>query len=166
MDGEKRVGGMMAATNNPPRDGEGDRAERGGGGSQSLRRPVTYSARKLRKEMSLPEVLLWQELRGGKTGAKFRRQHPVGPYVADFYCSAARLIVEIDGEAHNRGARPERDAARDKFLSDAGYRVLRIAATDVLKNLDAVVQTISVETGSPLHRASAVPLPASGEDLA
>jgi very-short-patch-repair endonuclease len=157
---------MMVASQNPPRDGEGDRAKRGGGGSPSLRRAVTYSARKLRKEMSLPEVLLWQELRGGKTGAKFRRQHPVGPYVADFYCSSARLIVEIDGEDHNRGTRPQRDMARDEFLVAAEYRMVRIAAVDVLKDLEAVVQTISAETGSPLHRASAVPLPASGEDLA
>jgi len=115
--------------------------------------------------MSLPEVLLWQELRGGKIGAKFRRQHPIGPYVADLYCPSAKLIIEIDGEAHNRGVRPERDVTRDDYLMNAGYRVLHIAATDVMKNLEAVVQTISAETGSPLHRASAVPLPASGEDL-
>jgi very-short-patch-repair endonuclease len=159
------MGGVMATSEIPPRNGEGDHAKRGGGGVQSLRKPTTYAARKLRKDMSLPEVLLWQELRGAKIGVKFRRQHPVGPYVADFYCAATKLIIEIDGEDHNRGDRPLRDVARDSKLTQLGYRVLRIAALDVLKDLEAVVQTISAETAGPLHRASAVPLPASGEDL-
>ncbi|HEX8527090.1 endonuclease domain-containing protein [Allosphingosinicella sp.] len=62
--------------------------------------------------MSLPEVLLWQQLRGEPAGLKFRRQHPTGPYDIDFYCSDARLAIEVDGEGHNRGDRPARDMAR------------------------------------------------------
>ena len=165
MDGEKRVGGVMAHTQNPPRNGEGDRAKRGGGGSPPMQRPVVYSARKLRREMSLPEVLLWEQLRAGKQGMKFRRQHPVGQYIADFYCSAAKLVIEIDGEAHDRGDRPDRDIARDAAMRNTGYEVLRIAAADVLKDMEAVILTIRAAAESPLHRASTVPLPASGEDL-
>jgi very-short-patch-repair endonuclease len=125
---------------------------------------MTSTARKLRKSMSLPEVLIWQELRGGKTGAKFRRQHPIGPFVVDFFCTQAGLVIEVDGEAHNRADRPARDVARDQYLVGAGYRVVRISAADALTNLEGVVQKISAAAGSPHHRAGAVPLPASGED--
>nr|WP_324255282.1 DUF559 domain-containing protein [Sphingomonas sp. PL-96] len=59
-------------------------------------------ARKFRREMSLPEVLLWRELRARPAGLRFRRQHPAGPYVLDFFCSAQRLAVEVDGDAHGR----------------------------------------------------------------
>ena len=165
MDGKERMGSMMASTQNPPRNGEGDRAKRGGGGLQTLQRPVVYNARKLRRKMTLPEVLLWEKVRTNKIGVKFRRQHPIGAYVADFYCAAAKLVIEIDGEAHDRGDRPQRDDARNAMMQAAGYKVLRIAAVDVLKDLDTVLQTICAWTNSPLHRASTVPLPASGEDL-
>ncbi len=130
-----------------------------------MQRPVVYKARRLRREMSLPEVVLWEQLRAGKQGMKFRRQHPIGPYIADFYCSAAKLVLEIDGEAHNRGDRPERDIVRDAAMRKAGYEVLRISAADVLKDIEAVILTIRAAAESPLHRASTVPLPASGEDL-
>jgi very-short-patch-repair endonuclease len=165
VDGKERVGGVMQCNQNPPRNGEGDRAQRGGGGAPPLQRPVVYNARKLRREMSLPEVLLWEQLRAAKQGMKFRRQHPVGPYIADFYCSAAKLVIEIDGEAHDRGDRPERDIVRDAAMRNAGYEVLRISAADVLKYMEAVILTIRAAAESPLHRASTVPLPASGEDL-
>ena len=159
------MGGVMAHTQNPPRNGEGDRAKRGGGGSPPMQRPVIYSARKLRREMSLPEVLLWEHLRASKQGIKFRRQHPIGPYIADFYCSAAKLVIEIDGEAHDRGDRPERDLVRNATMRSAGYEVLRAGAADVLNSMEAVLLTIRAAAESPLHRASTVPLPASGEDL-
>jgi very-short-patch-repair endonuclease len=100
-------------------------------------------ARKLRRKMSLPEVLLWQQLRNEPEGVQFRRQHPAGPYVLDFFCATANVAVEIDGEAHNSRDRPERDLRRDSWLSDRGVRVLRIPAVEVLKNLDGVLQAIS-----------------------
>jgi very-short-patch-repair endonuclease len=115
--------------------------------------------------MSLPEVLLWQVLRGNRLGVKFRRQHPVGGYVADFYCSSLRLIVEVDGEAHNLGNRPERDASRDAFLNGNGYKVLRVAASEILKDVDAVVAAIAALVDSPLHHPSDGPPPRAGEEL-
>jgi len=85
--------------------------------------------------MSLPEVLLWQELRREACGVRVRRQHPLGPYVLDFYIPAARLAVEVDGRSHDLSVKS--DARRDEFLAKAGVRVLRIAASDVLKNPEA-----------------------------
>jgi very-short-patch-repair endonuclease len=93
--------------------------------------------------MSLPEVLLWNGLRGRRLGGLlFRRQHPVGPYVLDFYCPSARLAVEVDGGAHDHPDQVRRDAARDEFLVARGIRVLRLPATIVLRDMDAAGRAI------------------------
>jgi very-short-patch-repair endonuclease len=151
---------------NPPRHGEGDHAKHGGGGSPQLHRPETHTARKLRRYMSLPEVLLWQRLRGNQLGVKFRRQHPIGSYVADFYCSSQRLVIEVDGDAHNMGDRPARDVSRDAFLNENGYKVLRVAASDILKDIDPVMAAIAAIVDSPLHHQPAAggPPPRAGEE--
>lgn len=91
--------------------------------------------------MTPPEIGLWQALR--RSALRFRRQHAAGDYVLDFYCAPARLAVEVDGEAHERGDRPARDAVRDAWLASRGVRVLRYPARDVLRNLDGVVQQIA-----------------------
>jgi very-short-patch-repair endonuclease len=139
-------------------------AEGGGGGVRQLLRPEVSIARKLRREMSLPEVLLWQQLRGGATGIKFRRQHPIGRYVVDFYCRDAALAIEIDGEAHQRGKQPQGDMLRDQFLQQNGIGVLRIAAADVLCDAAAVAAAIVAYAARPLHQPAAGPPPRSGED--
>lgn len=100
--------------------------------------------------MSLPEVLLWQRLRLEPHGLKFRRQHPVLTYVLDFYCARARLVVEIDGEAHNRGGRTARDVERDAALATYGLTVLRIPASEVLADADIAAEAV-VATALPLH---------------
>ena len=149
-----------------PGTGRGTASEgRGGGGSSPTQRPEVYQARKLRKSMSLPENMLWQRLRSGRTGVKFRRQHPIGPYVVDFYCRSSNLIIEIDGEAHNRGERPERDATRDAYLRNGGYEIVRIAAVEVLKDADAIAEAITVRATNPLHHVSHGPPPRAGEDF-
>ena len=116
--------------------------------------------------MSLPEILLWQRLRGSPEGLAFRKQHPIDPYVADFYCAAAKLVIELDGAAHDRGDRPKRDEARDAFLEAKGYRILRIAAQDVLKDPGRVAQAIVAYAASPLHPRAARggPPPRPGEE--
>jgi very-short-patch-repair endonuclease len=156
----------MSPESDPPRDGEGDRRPKagGGGGRGNLRRPTVYDARKLRRTMSLPEILLWQRLCGSPQGLGFRKQHPIDPYVADFYCGAARLVVEIDGEAHDRGDRPRRDDVRTAFLQERGYEVLRIIAQDVLKDPDGVADSIVAYAANPSTTAlrAAVPLPVPG----
>ena len=117
-------------------------------------------AHQLRSKMSLPEVILWQALRRKQTGLHFRKQHPAGPYVLDFYCDAAKLCVEVDGEGHSW--RLERDRARDRWLADQGVKSVRVLARDVLRDLDAVVAYIIANAPSDALRA---PPPAEGEDF-
>ena len=112
-----------------------------------------FRARKLRKEMSLPEVLLWRLLRGQPQGLKFRRQHPSGELGIDFYCSDANLVIEIDGISHDMGDRPQRDIRRDAWLKSEGLDIVRIPAADVLKDATAVADSILTMALSrlPLH---------------
>ena len=100
------------------------------------------NAKRLRKEMTPPEIALWLALRANDAGLRFRRQHAAGPYVLDFYCAPVSLVIEVDGEAHNRGDRPLRDAVRDAWLAKQGTHALRYAAGDVMTNLDGVVREI------------------------
>ena len=102
-------------------------------------------ARALRRAMTLPEGTLWQVLRTRPRGLKFRRQHPMGPFVLDFYCPAVKLAIEVDGAAHDMGDNPERDARRDAWLKEQGLRTLRVTAADVLGDLEAVVRMIVAE---------------------
>ena len=97
-------------------------------------------ARDLRRQMTLPEVLLWRELR--RHPLKFRKQHPVGPYVIDFYCAAAKLGIEIDGMAHDTGDRAERDLRRAEFLGGRGITLARFTAREVLADAGAVADMI------------------------
>lgn len=103
---------------------------------------VTANARRLRKQMTLPEVLLWQALRSRPGNFKFRRQHPLGPYVLDFFCPAARLAVEVDGMAHDLGSNPQRDHRRDEWLRSQAVKTLRLPASDVLKDVEKALNLI------------------------
>ena len=98
-------------------------------------------------------------------GVRFRKQHPIDPYVVDFYAPAAKLVIEIDGAAHDRGDRPERDQARDEFLAARGYRVVRIGARGVLEDADAAVEAVIALALNPLHHPSDGLPPRAGEDL-
>jgi very-short-patch-repair endonuclease len=100
-------------------------------------------AQNLRRRMSPPEVRLWNRLRRREPGQPvFRRQHPVGPYVLDFYCASARLAVELDGVSHDLGDRPQRDLKRDAWLKAHGIEVVRIAVSDLPRNFDEVADSI------------------------
>jgi very-short-patch-repair endonuclease len=96
-------------------------------------------AKTLRRTMTLPEVLLWQVLRGRPGGHKFRHQHSAGRYALDFYCSAASLCIEVDGKAHEMGNDPSRDARRDAWLEGQGIRTLRIPGEEILRDIEPVV---------------------------
>ncbi|TZG27247.1 endonuclease domain-containing protein [Sphingomonas montanisoli] len=91
---------------------------------------------------SPPELALWEALPRNEAGLRFRRQHAAGDYVLDFYCAIAKLAIEVDGEAHDRGDRPARDAVRDAWLAAQGVMVVRYTAQDVLTNLDGVVRHV------------------------
>jgi very-short-patch-repair endonuclease len=104
----------------------------------------------LRKTMSLPEVLLWKELRQRPDGLKFRRQHPAGRYILDFFCTEAKLAIEVDGRVHDMGDRPATDTARRLWLENQGIRVLRIAATRILANPAATAEAIARYARQPI----------------
>ena len=90
-------------------------------------------AKRLRRAMTLPEVLLWREIRPSlHPEVHFRRQHPIGLYVLDFFCSTAALAIEVDGDSHGMGDAPARDRRRDAWLKAQGVRVMRLSARDVL----------------------------------
>ena len=121
-------------------------------------RTLSYS-RRLRREMTDAERKLRQYLRAGRfDGIKFRRQHPIPPYIADFCCVSARLIIELDGSQHSN----EVDAARVRYLESQGWRILRFWDNDALIQTEAVLDVIwnaiSNRTLSP------TPLP-TGEGL-
>ena len=94
-------------------------------------------ARDLRKKLSLPEALLWRQLRQQRE-VKFRRQHSIDPYFLDFYCAKAKIGIEIDGIAHDMGDRPARDEERDQRLRCQGIEVVRVPASEVLADPHAV----------------------------
>ncbi len=115
-------------------------------------------ARDLRGRMSLPEVLLWRKLRRqGLEGLRFRRQHPMGPYILDFYCEEARLAVEIDGQGHGHADRPERDERRDAWLRDRNVTVLRLPAQVVLADMDSALRTILRDARPPSPASRGLP---------
>ena len=110
------------------------------------RNAVVMRAREARRAMTLPEGILWQILHSRPRELKFRRQHPIGSYVVDFYCAAARLVVEVDGVSHDMSDRPAHDVRRDQWLRDQGLRVIRFDAGDVLKDPESTVTAILLAT--------------------
>jgi very-short-patch-repair endonuclease len=122
-------------------------------------------ARALRRTMTLPEVVLWQAIRRHKLGVHFRRQHPIGPWILDFYCDARALAVEIDGACHEDPERIARDRRRTAWLERQGIVTLRIPARAVLGNLDGVLTGLAARLADgPLHHASHGPPPPAGEE--
>jgi very-short-patch-repair endonuclease len=100
-------------------------------------------ARTLRRDSTDAERIVWSGLRAHRLrGASFRRQTPIGPYIADFVCHVAKLIVEIDGGQHFEAVGIRRDVARERFLMVKGYRVLRFSNHDVMTNRAGVFETI------------------------
>jgi len=107
-------------------------------------------ARSLRRRMTPPEARLWVELRRKGHGLRFRRQHPIGPFVLDFYCDSAGLAVEVDGQDHWIGAAPLRDIERDAWLSFRGVRTLRLSASLIYEDLDTAIRTIIDAAEKPI----------------
>jgi very-short-patch-repair endonuclease len=116
---------------------------------------VQERAKELRKVMTPAEKILWERLRNRQLGGfKFRRQHPMGSFIADFYCAECKLVVEIDGNIHISQA--EADAERTAIIESFGYRVIRFRNAEVETNLQTVLNKILTKCNSPL-------LPKSGE---
>ncbi|MEO6396420.1 MAG: endonuclease domain-containing protein [Devosia sp.] len=100
---------------------------------------VRDRAKYLRRNMTEPEKRLWTRLREGAAGMRFRRQHPNGPYVLDFYCPSAKLAIEVDGAGHDRAG----DERRTKWLAGEGIRVLRFTAAEIEERPAVVLAKIA-----------------------
>lgn len=100
----------------------------------------------LRKNMTDAEIILWSRIKGKQIKeARFYRQKPIGNYIADFYCSKAKLIIEIDGSQHYEKEGIEKDKIRDEYFESLGLKVLRFTNLDVLKNINGVLEKIYEE---------------------
>jgi len=113
-------------------------------------------ARRLRRDMTDAERIIWSAIRAHRMhGMSFRRQTPIGPFIVDFVCHAAWLIIEIDGGQHYEAENMKCDARRDAFLASKGYRILRFSNHEVMTNRHGVLETIA----SAGLRAPSPPLP-------
>ncbi len=124
---------------------------------------IDNAAKQLRKTLTPVEQRLWQVLRGGKlAGSKFRRQHPVGNFILDFYCAAHKLVVEVDGGIH--ATQIEYDAARTTELKAHGYRIMRFTNEAVLYQLGTVLVEI-LQAVEPHSVQDTAPSPKLGRGL-
>ena len=120
--------------------------------------PAYDRARQLRRPLTPAEAVLWKQLRGRRLGGwKFRRQQPVGPYIADFYCTSPRVVVELDGDTHL--GREGHDATRDEYLRAAGCRVLRFWNTAVYDERDAVIEAVWAACSASVSSPHPAPVP-------
>ena len=118
-------------------------------------------AKALRQSMTPAEAILWQRLRGKQLAdLRFRRQKPIGPYIADFLCFEARLIVELDGCSHEESF--EKDRQKDHYLEQREYRVLRFNNDEINRNLDGVLETILEKCHMP---SSPTQPPPEGDEI-
>jgi adenine-specific DNA-methyltransferase len=134
------------------------RSVRGKTSSQTV-----ITARQLRGQLTDAEQILWSALRDSRLhGIKFRRQHPFGPYVLDFFCVKAQLDVELDGSVHMQPEQREYDDERTSYLNTHGLRVLRLRNEDITDRLDEVMTRI-MEAASPTPQPPPSPDSLSGE---
>ena len=106
--------------------------------------PLVFElAKHLRRNMTDAEIVLWGHLRAGMSGLNFRRQHPIGIYIADFYCHKLKLIIEVDGTIHDKKEVKGYDIRREKDLVDWGYTVIRFSNRQVLKEQQFVIAEIN-----------------------
>lgn len=127
---------------------------------RSTLRAIGHHARQMRRIPTRAEALLWARVRDSQLGAKFRRQHPLGPFIIDFYCHSARLVIEVDGPVHTSSL--DADSARDEFFIEHGIRVIHFTNNQVESDLDSVLERDKASAAlkewmrranSPLHAA-------------
>ena len=115
---------------------------------RAIYQDIKERARLMRQNPTPAEQILWRRLRRKQVGGfHFRRQHPIGRFIVDFYCAAARLVIEIDGSIHDTPGQREYDAARQAHLEDIGLRVLRFSNAQGISETDAVVGVIAEAVG-------------------
>jgi very-short-patch-repair endonuclease len=105
-------------------------------------------AQRLRTNNTRAEALLWKQLKGEKLeGLKFRRQHPISKFIADFYCHEKKLVIEVDGNIHDIEAVKGNDEAKDKWFEELGLKVIRFKNEEVISQMHKVLKTIKLEAG-------------------
>jgi cyclase len=106
--------------------------------------PIIFgNAKRLRNTMTDAETVLWMHVRGGVKDCKFRRQHPIGQFIADFYCHKAKLIIEVDGSIHNLPDVKKVDKEKEEYLEQKGYVILRFTNKEIMTSTDAVLGKIT-----------------------
>mgnify|MGYP001282072607 FL=1 len=109
----------------------------------SVSRKTTERAQRLRREATPAERKLWARLKAKQlNGLQFRRQHPIGPYIVDFYCAALKLAIEIDGDSHGSEEALRRDEKRSAFIASKGVRIIRFWNSDIYERLDGALADI------------------------
>jgi len=109
-------------------------------------------AQSLRKNETEEEKILWGKLRNNQLGGyKFRRQHPISLYIADFYCHKLKLIIEIDGEYHNLAEQKEKDKERTQILESNGLELIRFTNQQIRENLNEVISEINTKIDTIIH---------------
>ncbi len=104
---------------------------------------IFANAKHLRRNMTNAETTLWMHLKKGINGYKIRRQHPIGLYIADFYCHKVKLIIEVDGLIHKKGKIEVLDKRREKELVGWGYSLIRFSNDEVLRSPEIIINTIT-----------------------
>jgi imidazole glycerol-phosphate synthase subunit HisF len=103
---------------------------------------IFANARLLRKNMTAAETVLWMYLKAGVNDCKFRRQHPIGIYIADFYCHEAKLVLEVDGSIHNLDEVKQNDKEKETYLINNGYSVIRFTNKEIMNQAEIVIEKI------------------------
>jgi very-short-patch-repair endonuclease len=133
-------------------------------GDFDLRRDLKQKARKLRKDATCPERVIWGRILSNRklNNNKFLRQKPIGKFIVDFYCAELKLVIEIDGDTHDAGN--DKDAERTAILTQLGLKVIRYCNTDIMNNLDGVYLDLlcQIDTrGSELKNITSGKLPSN-----
>jgi len=112
-------------------------------GAKSGSKDTTKIRQRLRRNLTLAEEIFWNQVSKSKfMNLKFRRQHGIGKYIADFYCPTKKLIIEIDGNSHFTKQGQLRDAERSRYIASLGYRIIRYNNNDIVDNVDGVFQDL------------------------
>lgn len=113
-------------------------------------RNIFRKAFMLRHNETVAEKILWQKLNKNQLGVRFKRQHPIENFIADFYCHAARLVIEVDGSSHTIQEQRFYDANRSDIMNSYGLKVIRFTNEDVINDIDSVVSIIKIALNEPL----------------
>ncbi len=141
---KKEINNNETSSKTPFR-GLGGNPYKQGGMFEGASHIIFANAKHLRRSMTNAEIVLWMHLKKGINGIKIRRQHPIGLYIADFYCHKAKLIIEVDGPVHNNEEVKESDQLRQKELERWGYTIIRFSNQQIIDQTEEVIKIIAAK---------------------